>query len=164
MTFLISRSLAMSAMCPHRTPWLASTSSSNAKKGAHQQHASTASQQQRVCAMQNAKWQAGRCVLDAVPDTVRVQDVINDSLLNKPHGFPRLYFTDGTFPGELPEGVTCQDDLPGHNTFSRLLLILVTESLAANNINGSDNQSSICWPCFAEAVLDKSCPVTHKPH
>ncbi|KAL0045092.1 hypothetical protein WJX82_008113 [Trebouxia sp. C0006] len=65
------------------------------------------------CGLQNGTWQAGQCMLKAVADTVRVQDAINDSLLNKPHGFPRLYFIDGTFPGELPEGVTCQDDLPG---------------------------------------------------
>ncbi|DBA98021.1 TPA: hypothetical protein ACH3X3_012852 [Trebouxia sp. C0006] len=64
------------------------------------------------CGLQNGTWQAGQCMLKAVADTVRVQDAINDSLLNKPHGFPRLYFIDGTFPGELPEGVTCQDDLP----------------------------------------------------
>jgi len=72
--------------------------------------------------MQNGNWQAGQCMLKEVADTVRVQDAINDSLLNKPHGFPRLYFIDGTFPGELPEGVTCQDDLPGQKTFSRLCL------------------------------------------
>ena len=72
----------------------------------------------------HAEWQlAGWAVqLKEVADTVRVQDAINDSLLNKPHGFPRLYFIDGTFPGELPEGVTCQDDLPGQKTFSRLCL------------------------------------------
>ena len=38
----------------------------------------------------HAEWQAGQCMSKEVADTVRVQDAINDSLLNKPHGFPRL--------------------------------------------------------------------------
>ncbi|KAA6427763.1 MAG: hypothetical protein FRX49_02426 [Trebouxia sp. A1-2] len=65
------------------------------------------------CGLQAGTWQAGRCMSEEVGDTVRVQDAIDNSLLNKPQGFPRLHFIDGTFPGELPEGVTCQDDLPG---------------------------------------------------
>jgi len=119
MTFLVSQSSAINAQdtmtcfmlqqqCVKRCN---STACSN-----------LASQQQRACLMQAGTWQAGRCMSEEVADTVRVQDAINDSLLNKPHGFPRLYFTDGTFPGELPEGVTCQDDLPGQKTFSRLCL------------------------------------------
>lgn len=70
--------------------------------------------------MQAGTWQAGRCMSEEVGDTVRVQDAIDNSLLNKPQGFPRLHFIDGTFPGELPEGVTCQDDLPGQKISSRL--------------------------------------------
>ncbi len=90
------------------------------KRSTSTAHSNSASQQQRTCVMQNGNWQAGQCMLKEVADTVRVQDAINDSLLNKTHGFPRLYFIDGTFPGELLEGVTCQDDLPGQKTFSRL--------------------------------------------
>ena len=57
-------------------------------------------------------WSYGQCKTVPVADHLKVWDVVRDSLHNRPGSQPRLYFLDGTFPGELPTG-TKYEDMPG---------------------------------------------------
>lgn len=48
-------------------------------------------------------------------DHLKIWDVVQASLENKPGSQSRLYFLDGTFPGKLPAGVN-YDDIPGQDS------------------------------------------------
>lgn len=62
--------------------------------------------------MQDGVWDHGQCRTVPVAANLKVWDVVRDSLQNKPGSQPKLYFLDGTFPGELPAN-THAEDMPG---------------------------------------------------
>ena len=63
--------------------------------------------------MQDGAWSYGQCKTTPAPDYLKVWDVVKNSLENKPGSQSRLYFLDGTFPGQLPAGCEKYEDMPG---------------------------------------------------
>jgi len=66
-----------------------------------------------VCILQNGSWQQGLRTGEVLPDDVKIWDVITASVQQAPDSLQRLYFLDGTFPGELPPGCKSHEDIPG---------------------------------------------------
>ncbi|DBB05775.1 TPA: hypothetical protein ACH3X1_012371 [Trebouxia sp. C0004] len=65
------------------------------------------------CIVQNGGWQQGLRSSEVLPDDVKIWDTIAASMQQAPGSLQRLYFTDGTFPGELPPGCNSHADIPG---------------------------------------------------
>lgn len=63
--------------------------------------------------VQEGSWQSGLCQGHNLADSDRVWAAVEDSLQNKAGSSQRLYFLDGTFPGDLPEGCSTHEDVPG---------------------------------------------------
>lgn len=63
--------------------------------------------------LQEGSWHSGLCQGHNLADSDRVWAAIDDSLQNKAGSAQRLYFLDGTFPGDLPEGCSSHEDVPG---------------------------------------------------
>ena len=63
--------------------------------------------------LQEGSWRSGHCHGHNLADSDRVWAAIDDSLQNKAGSSQRLYFLDGTFPGDLPEGCSIHEDVPG---------------------------------------------------
>ena len=63
--------------------------------------------------LQEGSWQSGLCQGQNLADSDRVWAAIDESLQNKAGSSQRLYFLDGTFPGDLPEGCSTHEDVPG---------------------------------------------------
>lgn len=67
--------------------------------------------------VQEGFWHSGLCQGHNLADSDRVWAAIDDSLQNKAGSAQRLYFLDGTFPGQLPEGCSSHEDVPGELVF-----------------------------------------------
>ena len=63
--------------------------------------------------LQEGAWRNGHCEGHNLPDAHKVWAAIDASLQNKAGSVQRLYFLDGTFPGDLPEGCSSHEDVPG---------------------------------------------------
>lgn len=63
--------------------------------------------------LQEGSWQSGHCEGHNLADSDRIWAAINNSLQNKAGSSQRLYLLDGTFPGDLPEGCSTHQDVPG---------------------------------------------------
>ena len=79
-----------------------------------------------MCILQNGSWQQGLRTGEVLPDDVKIWDAITASVQQAPDSLQRLYFLDGTFPGELPPGCNSHEDIPGQHSSLRSCAFPVT--------------------------------------
>ena len=66
--------------------------------------------------VQEGSWRSGHCSAEPIPARMRIDNAIRSSRQGKASGgLKRLYFLDGTFPADLPEGYASHEDMPGAN-------------------------------------------------
>ena len=67
--------------------------------------------------IQEGSWNSGHCSGSPIQPKTKVSNAIHNGQQNKAGGLQRLYFLDGTFPADLPQGFASHEDIPGKQLF-----------------------------------------------
>ncbi|KAL0053317.1 hypothetical protein WJX82_004176 [Trebouxia sp. C0006] len=65
------------------------------------------------CSLLEGSWQGGHCSTEPIPSRAKVGNAIRNCLEQRAGSHQRLYFLDGTFPGNLPRHFQSYEDVPG---------------------------------------------------
>ncbi|DBA78805.1 hypothetical protein WJX77_001831 [Trebouxia sp. C0004] len=65
------------------------------------------------CSLLEGSWQGGHCSTDPIPSRAKVGNAIRNCLEQRAGSHQRLYFLDGTFPGDLPGHFQSYEEVPG---------------------------------------------------